>query len=139
MEIVINKCYGGFGLSIKGLYRYCEKKYGQAYVYKSDGTERGMGTQVPYSDNIKSTLDYYISPEDHKGSVDLNDMIWIAYWDIKRNDPALVATVRELGDEANGKYARLEIVEIPDDVGDNWHIDEYDGMETIHENHRSWG
>jgi hypothetical protein len=137
MEIVINKCYGGFNLSVKGQMVYCEKKHGQAYLYKA-GEERGMATQVPYTDDCTSTLDYYISPEDHKGMVDLSDINCIWRWEIERDDPALIATVKELGEEANGNNARLKIVEIPDEVGDNWHIDNYDGMETIHENHRSW-
>lgn len=134
MNVVINSCYGGFNLSIEGLYRYCEKKYGQAYVYKSD-PERGIAHQVPYSDNLKSTLDYYISPEDHKGNVDLNNINCIMSWNIKRDDPILVAVVRELKEEADGRYSNLRIVEIPDDV--KWHIEEYDGMESVHEDHRS--
>ena len=137
MYIVINDKYGGFGLSIKGLYHYCLKKYGQAYLYKSD-TESNLAYQVPYSDNITGihTIQYYVSPEDHKDGVDINTIPCVSHWDMERNDPALVATVRELGEEANDEYARLKVVEIPDDV--NWYIEEYDGMETIHEKHRSW-
>jgi hypothetical protein len=135
MYVVVNKCYGGFSLSIKGQMAYCEKKHGQAYLYKA-GEERGMVTQVPYTDDCTSTFDYYISPEDHKGIVDLDDINCIWNWDIERTDPALVATVRELGEEANGNYADLEIVEIPDDV--KWHIEDYDGLESIHEDHRVW-
>lgn len=55
---------------------------------------------------------------------------------MKRNDPRLVAVVEELGEAANGRFAKLSIVEIPDDV--DWEIDDYDGMETIREKHRSW-
>ena len=137
MYVVVNKCYGGFSLSVKGQMTYCEKKYGQAYLYKLDEERgRGMVTQVPHTDDCTSTLDYYISPEDHKGTVALDDINCIWNWDIERTDPALVATVRELGEEANGNYADLEIVEIPDDV--KWYIEDYDGMESIHENHRVW-
>ena len=57
----------------------------------------------------------------------------------KRDDPKLVAAVEKLGSKrASGRFAHLVVVEIPDDVGDNWFIDEYDGSESIHENHRSW-
>ena len=56
--------------------------------------------------------------------------------DIKRNDPALVEVVEELGEKANGKYSDLKIVEIPDNV--EWHIAEYDGREHVAENHRTW-
>lgn len=57
--------------------------------------------------------------------------------DIERNDPTLVQVVEELGTEANGDYAKLCIVEIPDDVA--WEIDDYDGMESVRERSRSWG
>lgn len=88
MKIVINRCFGGFGLSEKA-YQYLGKEW------------------------------------DGYGS---------AYW--ARNDKRLVKCVEELGAEANGSCANLKVVEIPDDV--EWEIDEYDGMETIEEVHRSW-
>ncbi len=53
-----------------------------------------------------------------------------------RTDPHLVETVETLGEQANGKFAKLEVVEIPDDV--DWEIDNYDGLERIHEKHRVW-
>jgi hypothetical protein len=56
--------------------------------------------------------------------------------DIKRNDPILIQIVEELGEAANGSYARLKVVEIPDDV--EWTIKEYDGDEWIAEKHRTW-
>jgi hypothetical protein len=57
-------------------------------------------------------------------------------WDLQRDDPALVQTVQELGEAANGQYAKLKVVTIPDDV--EWTIEEYDGMEWIAEAHRTW-
>lgn len=53
-----------------------------------------------------------------------------------RTDPNLVAVVEALGKKANGRFADLEVVEIPDGI--EWEIDEYDGAEEIHEKHRSW-
>jgi hypothetical protein len=57
-------------------------------------------------------------------------------WDLQRDDPALVKTVLELGEAANGQYAKLKVVTIPDDV--RWTIEEYDGMEWVAETHRTW-
>ena len=57
------------------------------------------------------------------------------YTEIERNDPYLVQVVETLGKQA-GYYASLKIVEIPDGV--DWHITDYDGIETIRENHRTW-
>lgn len=53
-----------------------------------------------------------------------------------RTNPLLVKCVEELGERANGRVAELHIVEIPDGV--DFEIEEYDGMEEIHEAHRSW-
>lgn len=54
----------------------------------------------------------------------------------ERDNPILVKVVETLGEEANTEYSSLKIVEIPDDV--DYYIDDYDGMETIEECHRSW-
>lgn len=56
--------------------------------------------------------------------------------DIPRDNPKLVRIVRELGTDANGAYAKLVVVEIPDGI--EWTIEEYDGSEWISEAHRMW-
>ena len=56
--------------------------------------------------------------------------------DIARDDPILIQVVEELGIGANGKFAALKVVEIPNDV--EWQIDEYDGVEWVAEKHRTW-
>lgn len=53
-----------------------------------------------------------------------------------RTNPDLVACVESLGEKANGAFAKLRVVEIPDDV--EWEIEEYDGSEWIAEKHRVW-
>ena len=91
MKVVINTCFGGFGLSDEALARYNEL----------------AGT------NLK-------------------------YWSYreKRNNPLLVQVVEELGAKANDTFADLKIVDIPDDV--EWYIHEYDGLESVYEQHRTW-
>lgn len=59
-----------------------------------------------------------------------------SYYDIERNNQYLVRVVEELGDEANGRFAELKVVDIPDEV--EWQIDEYDGLEWVAEKHRTW-
>jgi hypothetical protein len=56
--------------------------------------------------------------------------------EMQRDDPVLIKIVEDLGAEANGSYAKLKVVEIPDDV--DWAIDEYDGKEWVAEKHRTW-
>ena len=57
-------------------------------------------------------------------------------FDVERTDPKLIAAVETLGRKASGSMAKLKIVEIPDDI--SWHIEEYDGVEHIAEDHRTW-
>lgn len=59
-----------------------------------------------------------------------------SYYDIERNDQHLVRVVEELGDGVNGRFSELKVVDIPDEV--EWHISEYDGLEWVAENHRTW-
>lgn len=75
------------------------------------------------------------------GGFELSDkameMLGIDYsWKIERNDPNLVKVVESLGEEVNGRFSCLKVIEIPDDV--KWFIDDYDGVESIHEKHRVW-
>ena len=55
---------------------------------------------------------------------------------IPRDDEHLIAVVELMGRAADGGYAELKIIEIPDDV--NWCIEEYDGREWVAERHRTW-
>ena len=84
MKVVINSCYGGFGLS-KEAYKFLGLEWGE-----------------------------YVS----------------------RTDPKLIECVETLGTKANGFFANLRVIEIPDDV--KWEITEYDGCEQVEEIHRIW-
>ena len=111
MKVVINKCYGGFGLSHAAIMRYGELK-GINLVTDENSRFRDV-----YVDVIKN--ENYFSEHE-----------------IERNDSALVQVVEELGEKASGPHAELKVVEIPDDV--KWKIDEYDGSEWVAEQHRTW-
>jgi hypothetical protein len=92
MKLVVNKCYGGFGVS-KAVYDELGLKWdGYGYLY---------GTALQ-----------------------------------DRSNPQLVAAVEKLGKKANGSCAELEVIKIPDGI--EWEINNYDGIETVHEKHRSW-
>lgn len=56
--------------------------------------------------------------------------------DIDRDDVYLVQVIKDLGTDANGAYAELKIIEVPVDV--KWQIEEYDGIEWVAEQHRTW-
>lgn len=113
-KVVINKCYGGFGLSHEAILRYAEIK--------------GLKLIVVERRSSISPHNYYIGEE--------SDENFFSEYDIKRDDPALVKVVEEMGEKANSWASELYVVEIPADV--NWFISEYDGWEHIAEVHRTW-
>lgn len=55
----------------------------------------------------------------------------------KRTDPTLIKCIEELGKKASGNGSDIKIIEIPDGI--EYEIDDYDGIETVHEIHNSWG
>lgn len=117
-KVVINTCFGGFGLSDEAVERYAELK-GINLVRIQE--EKTWGGASWYIDGIKDDAHYF-------SSYSIGD---------DRADPILIQVVEEMGKAANGWAADLAIVDIPDDV--EWHIHEYDGSEHVAENHRTWG
>jgi hypothetical protein len=141
MKVVINRRYGGFGLSEKAVRWLAEQghelakkdvaeheeKMRQFNHYKEHGAlpggddSRGARFTMSIFDiSIKygKTPDFYGSHE------------------YERHDPLVVRVVEEMGDEVNGDCAGLKVVEIPDGV--DYEIQEYDGNEWIAEKHRTW-
>ena len=145
-KIVINGCFGGFSLSHEGCVRYAELAGIDLHWYFDEIAERVYGDEY----REKSDLRHYTTapiPGLNDGDVYggmgdetpeskfLNDNYWSCR-DLERDDPLLIQVVEELGEKANGRCAKLEVVEIPADV--QWEIDEYDGNEHIAETHRTW-
>ena len=112
MKIVINICHGGFNLSDEAIRLYAKL----------------VGI------NLVEALSEYCGTEFYTDSI--SEETFFSHYDIARNDGFLIEAVETLGDAANGDYAKLKVVEIPDDV--EWHIHEYDGTEHVAEKHRTW-
>ena len=132
MKLVINSCYGGFGLSPKALKRYLELKGKKSYFYRQTKYNwQYNDTEYQRIDNVDdlNELFIYCTTED-QGEVINNfpDNTFHSSY-IPRNDKHLVQVVEELGVEANSKCAKLQIVEIEN--GRWYKIDEYDGYESI--------
>jgi hypothetical protein len=139
MKVVINTCFGGFGLSRMAVERYL-----------------GLKGITVYTEVDKYELEHYwlVAPGPERVMETTNEQWWEmtdeermahnARWesqvfydrDLERNDPLLVQVVEELGQAASGQFAQLEVVEIPDGV--EWVIEEYDGNEHVAEKHRTW-
>jgi len=101
-KIVINRCFGGFGLSGIAQKRYFELEHKPA------------------------------------GEYDKQYDCWSEWqpWDVHRDDYNLVRVVEELGEASWGYGSELKVVEVPEGV--DWYIHYYDGVEQVHETHRSW-
>ena len=131
MKIILNKCYGGFDVSDKAYELYAEKKGLTLYRYYDDYENKTL------SKGSASTTFYFI--KDFGDSIEKGKIDWKANLNLNyghRNDPTLIEVVEELGKKASGRYGNLVVVEIPD--GMDYVIDEYDGIETLHENVRVW-
>jgi len=109
MKVVINTCFGGFGLSEKAILRYAE--LAGITLSKNDSDE------------------FYTSP-------DFNANSYFSVYDIDRNSKELIQTVEELQQEANDRNSELKVIEIPDEI--DWYINEYNGIEHVAETHRTW-
>ena len=106
-KVVLNSCYGGFSLSKEAIQMLIDKH----------GLE--IDSEYGYVDNE----DFGIVDESH---------------DAYRMDKRLISVVQKLGvDVSSGDHAELRIVKVPDEVVEvhGWHIDDYDGCESVHQSH----
>ncbi len=102
-EVVINRCYGGFSLSLEAERLYFELK-GYTPIFhngKFPWDKRWYCEELP---------DFYSR-------------------DIERHDPTLVEVIKRLGKKADGDCAKLVI----ETVHGRYRIEEYDGMESLEE------
>ena len=144
-KIVINTCYGGFGLSNLALKQYAALTGRMCYFFRSEGS--GYYNYIPvgddYTGSFRESFDIPNPNEvldPHRGDREKYNLIYTqhAIYDrhIERDDPNLIKVVETLGDAANGEHAELKVVEIPDNV--KFEITEYDGIESVEEIHRRW-
>jgi len=133
MKIVINGCYGGFGLSKLAIQEYLKLKGKKAYFYKYEkGNFRKLKEkESAWSSVLTLTKDY---GDVIKGKYKNEDYFY--YGAIERDDPDLVKVVEKLKEKVDENFSKLKVVEIPDNI--QYVINDYDGMESIHEEHESW-
>lgn len=144
-KVVINACFGGFGLSDAAYEKLAE--WGipiRRYVQQQRDGDTGRYLPEPQNEG-EVIFDNDLTPP---GDGSFSDIYWKyrdsggqqRYWDSwtrdSRTHPLILRVVEEMGEAANGRHAELRIVDVPDGV--EWEIDEYDGNEHVAEKHRTW-
>ena len=135
VKVVYNSIFGGFRLSGKAIRYFMELKGKTIFAYRkegntyqkienpTDGDFDDWDVTLFDKDFGKSFNDYKQEHDDHyvSGYID-------AEGSCPRHDPELVKTVEDLGSEANGSCAHLNIKELK---GNRYVINEYDGNERV--------
>ena len=129
MQIVLNKCFGGFHLSNEA----CE------WLINNKGYKLGEWLNGNFPKGVhlvkaaESFIGYHINESliaGVKGEIFDDDVRF-------RSHPDIIEVVKALGStKASGRCSKLEIVTIPEGIEGK--IEEYDGMETFEELHRSF-
>ena len=120
-KIVINRCFGGFGLSQEALIELSNLDARLVYQPTTDFLMEYMKDGFALELAVEDLRDGKLLRID--GAV-------------SRENSKLIEVVEKLGSRASCYYSELKIVEIPDDV--EYTIEEYDGVERVVEAHRTW-
>lgn len=152
-KVVINSCFGGFGLSVAAVRRLAQLQGRKCFFFTHihSGDERyqpitmkeGRSSFWSAFDipNPNEVLRYKrpwanMSDEERVEANALYDKHIIESRPENRADPLLVQVVEELGEAASGAFSRLKVVEVPDNI--KWHIEDYDGREHVAQDHETW-
>lgn len=139
MKIVLNGCYGGFGLSYEAMVLYWHARCRDLYFYRDISVyddyskvhkyERISLLDIQQSRNTWTGF-IYCTTKDQGEYLDHFPECVVSDKDIDRTDPILVSVVEIMGSEAaSGRFAKLYIEEIP--KGTQYKIDNYDGIESL--------
>lgn len=121
IKVAVNRCYGGFSVSLEAARRMAELGHAEA------------------ADEVREYDEKIADPSKRDESEVKYGVRWYGHLCRDREArtvPALIQTIEELGDRANGEFAKLYVAEIPGDAA--WYIEEHDGREWVAEAHRTW-
>ena len=146
MKIVLNGCYGGFGLSYEALTLYLMAKGQTPHFYVDCESSAYLCERagLPFNENIRiykhvlyTDVEYlcenfyvYCTPTYQGEELTTFPKDVINSHSIARTDPILVSIVETMGpDAASDRFAELYIEELADGV--MYKIDNYDGLESL--------
>jgi len=125
-EVVINNCFGGFGISTEAGKWLIENRDWKVTEY-DNGSIADPNAELVDSQSSKygkTRGSRYRLVDDTHRNIEL------------RQNPDLIDCVKALGEDVNTRTSSLKVVEIPDGV--EFTIEEYDGNEHIAEKHETW-
>ena len=136
-KIVINTCYGGFGLSPKAIAFIFKQRNPdiKLWYYKKTFDNRSLRYTYNIVEDAESasyvSLKYLGDTIEDVGvnQIKINDNFVFSHQiNLQRHDPLLVKTVETLGEEADGAFSELKVVDVDTD---RYIIKDYDGLERV--------
>lgn len=139
-KVILNKDYGVFDVSFKAYSLYAKKKGLKLYAYEPQLVKDSKGTIYEKINKDRDTLftEYFTKDFGDVSRISDDDYEkYRLYLDKShREDKVLIEVVEELKEKANGRYGKLKVVEIPDNL--KYVIDDYYGIETLHQEVQEW-
>lgn len=118
MKVVLNSDYGGFDLSNKAFERLLE--LGFPFIQQKDSKKEDYGDSTVKIIKFTTPTPYNQLYGILQNSYEIEDL---------QSHPLAAQVVEELESKAWGGFAKLEVVEIPDNV--DWRIVDDDGFQWI--------
>lgn len=152
-KVIINKCFGGYGFEPFTIQKYAEAKGAQLFWYTRDYTydagrlkekwnrttideiEKQGGLRMGNWPLIEDMGDSFIF--EWEGEMFDRLVYQLPTNGESRTDPVLIDIIEKYGDKNRHGCHAPTVIEVPDGV--EWVVDEYDGMESLHEAHRIFG
>lgn len=136
MEVILNKTYGGFRVSEEGYDLYCKKMGVPIFRYGHDYNKCSY-VKIHSEKEAENFLVTFHFTKDFGESFSANDFFVNNTYYINLNEnyrfnPTLIEVVKELGTKVNTLYSNLQVIEVPGDNPDDYIINDYDGIETMH-------
>jgi hypothetical protein len=129
-KVVINVCFGGFGLSEAAVRQLIGCPHVEL-MEPRDYYSGGKAWEDRFAEDRKlGGRMFGVIVHDGKIVIDNHRD------DDARTCPQLVAVVEAMGQAADGDLSELRVVEVP--YGVAYDISDYDGIEHIAEQHRTW-
>lgn len=143
MEILLNKDYGGYGLSLEARVKILQRKGVEFFLYEYDHYDN-------YDSVVYKLIDCKKALKKFKGggfdtiriTTKYFGKEWISIEEAFENmnktydlfndrlDKDIIAVVKKLKEKASGFLSKVCIIEIPDDC--YYFISDYDGVETVY-------